>query len=537
MFREQNTKQTEKVDTDEPRTVNSGYLSICFQKGFIVITFLKCVTSGILLRLYRAREFIIDIVAIGIGVGLAFGLSSPSRDLTFSIAGMSLYLVAIFLNPLKGLLLWLATQPLLDQWFSISLGASIPDLTPTRICAVLVVIILLARFATRYSQFPTLNKFDVVVLLFMVGITQSGPRGYQGLNSIKPIFDNYWIPILTYFAVRSLVTNQKSMYMVLFAVLFVSLYSAVAGVYEATTGHIISLSPKDPSSYHHLYYASGLRVLRSIYGNNEDLSRVIIMGIPIGLYFYLKASSPARKGVWTIGLVLLFVGLLLTYKRTAWMAIVVMVFVMQLFNSQFRRLFIGLLVVGSIISVVYWDSVVSSKAYTRAQGEENASTAEGRTEGWQKAITFWKARPLIGHGFRQYRKLAREGQKFDALESEHLDILVSSGLAGFLPYVGMFLLMGYDGLRHYRGQVANGLADRALIASFWANLLGYIITIQTAMIGSLAVPAMFFALAGAILYSRRSPPARSSEMEVNVKQAVPSLTAPQELAAPKMGPV
>ena len=87
-------------------------------------------------------------------------------------------------------------------------------------------------------------------------------------------------------------------------------------------------------------------------------------------------------------------------------------------------------------------------------------------------------------------------------------------------YVGLLLLMGHDGLQHYRGRVTGSLADHDLIAVFWGILTGYALTISTAIVTNLAIPSMLFAVAGAILYARRPSPSKSPEVEVS-KRGMP----------------
>ena len=65
-------------------------------------------TSTIILtRLYDMRELSLVVAMVGLGITLAFGLYSPSQDLTIALAGLSVFVVVILINPLKGLLLWL----------------------------------------------------------------------------------------------------------------------------------------------------------------------------------------------------------------------------------------------------------------------------------------------------------------------------------------------------------------------------------------------------------------------------------------------
>jgi len=467
------------------------------------------IASNVLAYFYKIRESIIVLIAVALGILLAVGLYSPNRELTVALAGTGIYVVTIIIDPLKGILLWLATQPLLERYLNISLGQGIPDLSLTRLAMGLVSVLLLARTAIRQHELRPINKFDVVALLLMVGMMQSAPGGKRGIATIQNIFDGYWIPLLTYFTVRNLVTNRRSVNLVLGTVALVGLYSAAYALYESTTGYIL-LAPIREGELVTVYRDSGLRILRGIWGSNVGFGRTINLAIPILFYFYLKKPSLTWKFFLIVCLAIAFGGLFVTYKRTAWVAMVVVMFVMQLFYSQFRRLFIVLLAVVVIASVLNWDSISSSTVYTDRVNSQN-STSEDRTEGWNNAIELWKVNPLWGRGFGQYTKLSGlAGFRDRAVESEYLNVLVSAGLVGFVPYVALLLLAAYEGVRHYRGKVPHSLAERELIPVYWGMLVGYAVGLSTSIVtvSDMAIVAMFFAVTGAVLYARSSPSTR-----------------------------
>lgn len=484
-----------------------------------MMSMVRRVMPGVRSRLSWAREYILALVASVMGVGLGFGLSSRFQALAVGLYGIGTYCLLIVIDPLKGLILWLVTQPLFDKHLNISLGAGIPDLSLTRFCMALITVLLLARTATRQHPAQPITRFDVVALLFMVGILQCGYRGSRGLLSLQKVFDLYCVPILCYFAAKNLVTSRRAMHLVLYAVLFMAVYTAIYAIYETTTGNVL-LKPENTSSYD-FYTDANLRILRGIWGSNEGFGRILVMGLPIGFYFYLRTPSAARKVFWAICLGVVFVGLFLTYKRIAWLSTLTVVFIMQLFYPQFRRLFIVLFIVVGVALALNWTDISTSNVYVNRINSKR-STVEHRTGGWEHALEFWRYRPLLGHGLHQYKNLARAAGYEDlTVESEYLHILVSAGLAGFLPYVGLLLLMGYEGFQHYRGRVEGGLADRDLAAVFWAILSGYALTTATAIITNLMVPAVLFTVAGAVIYARREAVVTRPELEQRSTTTVP----------------
>lgn len=486
----------------------------------IIVSGFRRVIAATLTWLYNAQERIIVVVTIATGMTLALGLYSPARALTIAIAGISIYCATIVINPLQGLALWMVTQPLLEKYLNISLGTGIPDLSLTRICIALITTLLAARAAVKLYPLHPINKFDILAFAFMMGMAQAGFRGNRGISTFQNVFDLYFVPMLVYFAVKNLVSDRRSMYLVLHIVLIIALYSAVYAIYETTTGNVLFTSRVYKS---YSYTDSGLHILRGIWGSNVGFGRVFVTAIPILFYFYLKASSPFRKSLYGICAMLVFIGLFLTYKRTAWIAMLIVIFVMQLFYPQFRKLFIVLSLVIAVAITLNLDTITSSTVYND-RVNSNLSTVEDRTEGWKNGIAVWSTDPLVGIGFRQYQKYAiRAGYHDLDLENGHLDILVSAGLAGFLPYVGLIFLMIYDGYRHYRGRVVGSLADPDLVAVFWGILAGYVITIATSQINNLVISTMTFAVAGAVIYARREAaiPTRS---ELKQKSANPALS-------------
>lgn len=487
---------------------------------------IKSAANKPLTLLYKLHNLIAFSALISLGVILAFGLSSSAQDLTVALAGVSLYIVTIIIDPLKGLLLWLITQPVLESYLNISLGKGIPDLSLTRLSVGLVNLLLLTRSVIKVYRLQPLTIFDGLAFLLMVGIMQSAPGGKRGISTIQNVLDVYWIPILVYFAARNLVRNRQSLNLVLSAVALIGLYSAIYAIYESTTGNVLFASATHKKELVTVYVDSGLRILRGIWGSNVGFGRVINLSIPILFYFYLKTPSPTKKVLLTICLALAFGGLFVTYKRTAWLAMVGVMFVMQLFYPQFRRLFVGLLVVVGLALVLNWDSVSSSSVYTDRINSEH-STSEGRTEGWNSALEFWAVNPIFGRGYGRYAELARSaGLRDQAIESEYLNVLVSAGLLGFVPYVGLPILALYESIRHYRGQVPGSLADRDLIPVFWGILTGYVIGLSTSTVGTieLSIPSIFFALTGAILYSRDPIASVASGVELPEKQDTLVLT-------------
>jgi O-antigen ligase len=463
------------------------------------------------LRKLNALWLVLGMTALGVLLGLA--LTSPLSNLTVSIVGILVHLVTILASPLNGLLLWMVSNPFGDLYINISLGASLPDLSPTRFCVAFLCILLLAQAAIRKRKLAPFTSTDMVGILLMIGLGLSVINEYSTWQeTIQGIFDEYYVPLLVYFFAKNLVTQRQDVNKVLGAVLFFGVYAALYAIYENRTGNILFFRG---TAYFTMYGDSGLHVLRGLLSRSDHFGALFSMVIPVGFYLYLKARTPTEKGLYVIVLGILFIGIYLTYKRTAWIAIGVIGLVIQWFYPQFRRLFLVLLLVCGAMLAATWNTVSQSAVVTDRINSKN-STMDGRTDGWNAAIELWAQQPLFGYGFNNYETVAeKKGVDDAALENEHLGILFSAGLLGFVPYVAWFVLILRDSIRLFRRSQQNGgekpYVDKDLAVIFWGVLLGYLINYSTATAGIFSVTMVFYMLTGSIVGSQARFLASSSQ--------------------------
>jgi O-antigen ligase len=458
---------------------------------------------GFLLRVWqKLNTFWLILGAISLGVLLGLAMSSPSRQLMISILGLFVHLVSIIANPLYGLLLWVVSSPLGEMYINISLGASIPDISPARFCIVLLIALLLAQTAIRRRDLLRLTAADVSGLLLIFGLGLSIGNEYSGWQEMaQVIFDRYCTPLLVYFLAKNLITRRRDVDTVLVAVLFFGFYASVYAIYENQTGNILF----SDSATFTIYEDSGLHVLRGLLDRSDHFGALFSMAIPVNFYLYLKARTPLKRIVCMFTLGTLFVGMYLTYKRTAWIAILVTFFIIQLFYARFRQLFLLCLLVVLVVLGATWDTV-SQSAVVTDRINSRSSTIDDRTSGWNAAIDLWAHRPIFGYGFGNYRAVAQESGVDDtALESEHMAVLFGTGLLGFVPYVAWFVLLLRDSVRLFlygRKNPARLDVEPELSVFFWGILVAYIINYSTSIANVFPVAMVFYLLAGTLVGSQ-----------------------------------
>jgi O-antigen ligase len=436
----------------------------------------------------------LTLLTVALGIAMGSAMLTPSGTTLISVVVILIYLAVTLISPLNGLLLWLITQPLADSYVPLRLGAGIPDLTPTRFCLVFITVLVLARASIGRIKLAPFTKVDLIALLYLAGLTFSVPDSAVGWLALKDVFDLHLVPILVYVLARNLVHNRAELKKVVVGALAFATFVGLYAVYEQFTGHILFPIAADPVKV--AYGDTGARILRGLLGHPHPFGRILGIMIPINFYLVLEEKRPTRRVLYFITLSTMLLGLFCTFRRTAWIAALASLFLVQWFYPRFRKIFLVLLVIASVALYVNRDQLSDSTAARRIQ-QGDLTTLHGRTSGWEYAITLLKRSPITGQGYGRFSDLAiREGQEDIAIESHYLNILVSAGLLGFVPYVALLIVIPLQFIKAFRSR--DGPIDKWLIVMYWGAHLSYMINASTATVGTLITTSLLLLLAGAL---------------------------------------
>jgi O-antigen ligase len=423
------------------------------------------------------RTATVIVAVLGLGLALAFLLTSPFQKTTAATISTLFFLTLIVVSPLHGFLLWLISHPLTGSLINIELGYGIPDLSLARICVGFLIILVLAQVAIRRRQVYGVTKVEITFVLFILGFGASMIEVLSINTLLQSLFDTWIMPLIAYFLIKNFVTNQQKLNLTLKSLLIIGVYSAIYMLYELQTGNILFRPERLGRQF---YGDSSVRIVRGLYGTTLTFGLLFNWLLPIAIYYFFKAPASGRKILYGLIIGLLLVGILVTYKRTMWIALLVSFFIMQWFNPQLRKFIVVLLLLLAIVIALNWSSISQSDVFTeRAANEEEWSTANGRTDRWAEGWELWLEKPWFGHGFRKFNELAEQKHT----ENDYLHILVSSGLVGFLPYMAFYIFVLLESIRIYQQTRSNPnlFVERKLVIIFWGLYSTYFIA---AMSGS-----------------------------------------------------
>ncbi len=221
--------------------------------------------------------------------------------------------------------------------------------------------------------------------------------------------------------------------------------------------------------------------------------------LPISIGYALKEKS--RKILPLIAIITL--ALFLTYSRSSYLALLTGILVFGFFRDFRIIIFSGL--VGIALLAVspqaqqrVGDLIGSvNSVFTETYSLPDPS-ARLRLQTWENAWNLFLTAPVFGHGYNAYAEASLENKTLkdsnvhsaNGSDSSLLNILATTGIAGFLPYISVYILLAVRSFKNRRNPIALG---------FFSGLCG--LFIHSIFLNSLLFPlimAPFWITAGFI---------------------------------------
>lgn len=165
---------------------------------------------------------------------------------------------------------------------------------------------------------------------------------------------------------------------------------------------------------------------------------IYLLGLIV--WFYLKRKNKNRFFVLLGGV--LYLAFFLTYSRSAYLAAIVALTLISLFERS-RRIF------ATGIIIFFFTLLLLPQGKSVGTDLERKETIWSRVNNWQKSIVVIKDKPLLGVGFNNYRWIQEEKgwlQK-DSLshaaggaDSSLLFVAATTGLIGLVAFLYLFLI-------------------------------------------------------------------------------------------------
>jgi O-antigen ligase len=241
--------------------------------------------------------------------------------------------------------------------------------------------------------------------------------------------------------------------------------------------------------------------------------------------------------------------LLLTYARTAWIALAVALIALAL--MRYRR-FLAIGVVGLLLAVVGLPTLVDKVQarfgdVTSREQAQSGNSWSWRTGNWSAILPYGYARPLTGQGFGSYPRLTvehfgTENRDYPTIADKQHPATSARGLLAHNDYVRTFVELGVPGVVLWVAVLLGLLtgcaralrrpAVGAMAAAGVAVALSLIVIATSDNLLSAPVMLYGFALCGAVIGAdarlRRAAPARAQVAPQRPEAAAPIVEPSRE---------
>lgn len=311
---------------------------------------------------------------------------------------------------------------------SIRFGQGVPDIDVKRIFMYILIIAFIIEISITKARITDLSKWFAILFIFylivIASISWSNFYSYD-LETLQMLFDKIFNPLFIAFLAHYIFRNKHNVD------LYIKNIFIFAGILSLISIFKMLLA-----------LGSGYVVFRSGAGgefaNPNALAICLTLFIPCILYGVENKIIPRALG-WMVT-VSVVAGVLCTVSRKGIVAMALAFFIILIFKKQVKKIVVLLILFTAFIPLLLSFSVFSN----RFNKEELQYQLEGKAFMAEAGLHMFKRSPLIGHGYKGYHHLWSEyfpNSRHDRYDAHNIYVtaLVSYGILGFIPFIGIFI--------------------------------------------------------------------------------------------------
>ena len=423
-----------------------------------------------------------------LAVGLSYSLTQTSAFIVLGGFVGAIILGASFMSPMFGVALLVMSMLLSPEFGSSSGGGSGTDSSRSvvvRLDDVLLAILSLAWFARTavhkdlgFILKNPLNKpigFYILscIISTILGFMTGGVRGLIGTFFVVRYFEYF----VVFFLALNFMSDLKEMKRFMRLAYFTSICIAIYGLSQIPLGVRVS-APFEGDA-----------------GEPNTMGGYLLLIMCMAGGQMLFARGPRAIGGWSALVFLLFVPMLFTGSRAAWLGIPAAIGAFFAFSHRKKQIVLFTVAFAFLATIMLPQSVKERILFTFQQEKQvkvkqiqvgavrlDTSTS-ARLESYNEAVSGWMKKPVLGWGVTG----------FIFVDSQAVRTLVETGLVGmvaFLWLVWTYFQMGRKAMRTSTDRFQRGLAIGYLSALF--ALLTHSIGSNTFIILRIMEPFMLF---------------------------------------------
>ena len=401
-------------------------------------------------------------MALAAGAGL---LAASHLEIALCILLAVGAAIAIAINPLYALLLVLVLRASFTDSLILDIAtgvggliaiiAAAPRLPAPRVTVPLALLLLLALPSVPLT--PSLDEGTLPEALYLPGLGLK----YADYPSAE-LFE--WLRLLMILAVGGLagwaIRDRRSLQLLTVVIGISAIFPCIDALHQFASGNTFNRP------------GSSFDSVTGPFPHPNYFAFYLVVAITITTIAFLEARSRIERIATALSLGLATVCLALTYTRSAWVGLAVVLVVLALLRDRRIIAWAGLtLIIASIAFPATREGVqerFGALGGTQTNGSESDESWAWRTGQWERMVPYGFASPMTGEGFGSYSRVTFK--EFGSRDPVYSTVLVPSdplhSPRGFLAhndYVKMFVEMGFPGLILWIGVLA-GMAGITITA-------------------------------------------------------------------------
>jgi O-antigen ligase len=323
--------------------------------------------------------------------------------------------------------------------------------------------------------------FSIVAMVslgFRGGSTSEGV-GVNGLRlDIVFLAQSYLIPFMYFFLAKNMIQERHLQWIL-------RLYVAV-GVFiglVAALQHFTGIQWFTPTRYRAIHEGRAVGTLTSAPHFGQVMSVCLISAAA----FVVGSKRKLAQYAAAVAVAIMVGGIALSKTRAVYLALLAAIAAMGNLIPKTRRAILVGALTGITALIAAWP-VISQSDFVRTRLMDPVPVYN-RVALWATAANMVLHKPIAGFGFgqRTFREErdnyfvsvgkipAEYGYSLGATHNEYLHILVTTGLAGFVPYVIILVLLWRRGMRSYRQRDGNWPWETEIAFVAVASLATYLV--------------------------------------------------------------
>ncbi len=407
----------------------------------------------------------------GLVVATALAPFSPNAVLGLAalvaVGGVAALFLHVDLS--LGLVAWLLAFPFYRGWSFLQFPG-MPNIGPDRLIWLALLGIVFVSWALRRDESfkPGAVEFAMAVFLAVTVYSMLRVDALSNRDAVGDFLGRHFIPMTLFVVARALTRDEAQMRRLMVATSLMALYLGFTAICEnyKLTAFVFPRYIMNPNIGSHFGRARG--PLLQAAANGTLLGMLFVLN----LYAALHVKG-ALRSLFSAAAGLAVVGIYFTYTRAAYLGLLAGMAFYFVRSSRARRILLASTPLVVLLAVVVVPVLVGH--YEQARSDDTLPVLD-RINLWATALNMFVHSPIWGHGFYTFPVLSPryfvEVIKLPRFWVGHgtpshnslLEILSDEGLAGFVPYVAIFVLLA---LAFRRVRWDGNLLDSDVLPLFW----------------------------------------------------------------------